>query len=565
MKKLLLLTSITLTSYLSAQSWAYSTLDINQVNAGVNSNGDLFWNFATAVYEVPRDSGTHTIFAATNWIGGLDSSGALHLGAQTYRQSGNDFYPGPVMNASAYSSATDAQWNKVWKINKTTIDSFLMWRANPGNFPSYVIPGVIATWPGNGNVADGQAAQLAPYIDADADGVYNPNAGDYPCIKGDQAIFIMFNDDRNTHGETGGAKMKIEVHAMVYAYSAPGTWLDTTVFVNYKLYNRSGSTYSDAYWGQWTDYDIGYYGDDYVGCDVERHLGYAYNGDADDGFSPVPSSGTYGANPPAQGVVVLKGPEADSGDGVDNDRDGIVDELGETCRMSHHVTYVNSFNVTGNPQEVTDYYGYMDAFWPDSSPVTYGGNGYGGTTLCDFMYPGDSDPLNWGTNFIPQPVWDEAIVGNSPGDRRSLVSSGPFTFEPGSEECLDFAYVFGRGTNGPMSGAGAMRFAADSAYSFYQNNNPCTCDENPLNVQSHQSSLVGIYPNPANESVNIICGENSTGSTVEIVDVNGKVVKTATVLSGNSVVVNTEDLAAGVYFVRVNKGSVVLSGRFIRN
>ncbi len=549
---------------LSAQTWATATIDINQVKTVAISNGDLFWNYNTAGFEVPRDSMKYTIFAGASWIGGFDTTGALHLGAQVYRQNGNDFYPGPVMNTSSYSTATDAQWNKVWKINKTTIDSFLMWFANPSLYPSYTIPGVITSWPGNGDVPSGQAPQLAPYIDRNSDGIYDPNAGDYPCMKGDQALFFMFNDDRNLHGETGGTKLSVEVHATMYAYSAPGTWLDSTIFINYKLYNRSSNIYSDMYWAQWTDFDIGHWTDDYVGCDVERNIAYGYNGDINDGNSATPGPWTYGANPPAQGLVFLRGPEADAGDGIDNDRNGTTDEVGETSLLSHFVYYNNDFSVTGNPEYADDYYGYMSGQWKDSALITYGGNGYGGVTQSDFMFPGNTDPLGWGTNFVPQAPWDEASSGNTPNDRRALASTGPFTLAPAQSSCLDFAYVFGRGTNGPLSSVAVMQNAADSAHAFYAQNNPCTCDENPLAVNSVQEQSISIYPNPAGESINIICGDNSVGSIIEILDINGKVVKQTSVLSGNSVIVNTSDLAAGVYFVRINKGSVVLTSKFIR-
>ena len=161
MKKALLTISVFAASisFSSAQTWANATLDINGVAATVNSNGDLFWNYSTSQFKVPKGSpaGTTTIFAGALWIGGLDTAGQLHLGAQTYRQTGNDFYPGPVMSAASYSAANDALWNKVWKVNKTTIDSF-----RQGLFT--VIPSVIATWPGNGDVAQGQAAQLADYV-----------------------------------------------------------------------------------------------------------------------------------------------------------------------------------------------------------------------------------------------------------------------------------------------------------------------------------------------------------------------------------------------------------------
>lgn len=561
MKKLLFSFSAAIVFSLPAvaQPWAFTTLDINQAKAGVNSNGDLFWDYSNPQFEIPQDSGTHTIIASTLWVGGLDAGGLLHIAAQTYRQSGNDFFPGPVM--TTYTTATDAQWNRIWKINKTTIDTFLMWRANPGNFPGYVIPNVIATWPGNGDVLQGQAAQLAAYVDVNADGMYVPNDGDYPCIKGDQACFFLFNDRRNIHSESGGAVFGIEVHGMIYAYSAPGSWLDSTVFLNYKIYNRGTVTCQNVYIGQYTDFDIGTFSDDYVGCDVDRSTMYGYNGDAVDG----PGVGNYGVNPPAQGVVFLHGPDADLADGVDNNHDGVVDEAGEYCTMNHFVSLNNDLSPQGNPENTIHFYNYLSGYWKDGSPITYGGNGYGGATPCDYMYPANSDPLGWGTNFVPQVPWDEYTSGHTPSDRRALGSSGPFTLLPAEVNCIDYAYVYGRGSSGPLSSVAAMQVAADNAHAFYATNNPCSCDENPLSVSEPQQSVVGIYPNPATDNINIVCGDNSTGAYVEIVDVNGKVVSTTTVLSGNSVMISTSDLSSGVYFVRVNKGSSVLTGRFVKN
>ena len=60
---------------------------------------------------------------------------------------------------------------------------------------------------------------------------------------------------------------------------------------------------------------MGGHTDDYVGCDVQRGLGYAYNGDAFDG--PTGLSLGYGENPPAFGVDFFEGPFQDE-DGIDN-------------------------------------------------------------------------------------------------------------------------------------------------------------------------------------------------------------------------------------------------------
>ena len=564
MKKLLLLNFFALIFFLpiQAQTWTYGTLDINQVKTVMNSNGDLFWNYSVNTFEVPADSGKQTIFAGASWIGGIDTFNTLHIAAQTYRQSGNDFYPGPVMSTSSYSPTTDAQWNQVWKINKTTIDSFVLNSQNP--IPGYTVPSVIVNWPGNGDTQAGQAAQLAPYIDVDADGVYNPSAGDYPCIKGDQALFVIYNDDRNTHTESGGAKFTFEVHAMMYAYNAPGTWLDSTVFINYKLFNRSPFNYNSVYWGQWTDFDLGFYGDDFVGCDVDRNIAYVYNGNQNDGSSATPGVGTYGANPPAQGLVYLRGPEATPMDGIDNDRDGITDESDEVWMMNHFIYYNNNFTITGNPVLPMDYYNYLSGNWLDTTHITYGGNGYGGATPCEYMYPADSDPTGWGTNFVPQSAWDEMNSNNTPGDRRGMASSGPFYFGSGKQMCIDMAYVYGRGNAGPLSSVGSMRNAADSARTFYSQNNPCSCDASTVGIEEQNAQTISVYPNPAGESLNIICGENATGSIVEIINLNGQVVLQGAVLSGNSVIFNTGNLASGVYLIRVQKESVVLTTRFVK-
>jgi hypothetical protein len=535
-----------------AQTWATATLDINGVSAMAVSNGDLFWDYSTAGYEVPKGNSTFTIFAGAFWIGGFDTGNVLHLAGQTYRQGGNDFYPGPVMSSSSYSAANDLLWNRVWKLNKTTIDSFRL-----GLFSG--IPAEIASWPGNGDVAQGQASQLAPYVDVNADAVYDPLAGDYPCIKGDQALFLIFNDDRNVHGETGGQKLKFEVHAMLYAFKSPGSWLDSAVFLNYKVYNRGGVNYTQGYVGSWIDFDIGYFGDDYVGCDAGRDLFYGYNGDVNDGSSPVASLGTYGSNPPAQGVIVLRGPLADPGDGIDNDHDGILDEAGETCLMSKFHYYENSFGLTGNPSVAMDYYNYLSGYWIDGTPMTYGGNGYGGTSACNYMFPGNTDPDN-----LANP-WDEITVSNMPGDRRGMASSGPFTLAAGTSMCLDYAFVYGRGTNGPGSSVNLVQARADSCHSFYATTNPCACTVYPVSVKDDGPNVsLGIFPNPTEDLITINWKPISVDAKAEVIDFSGRLMMTVPITNSETII----DLSAfsqGVYLVYIRDGGATACKKVIKN
>lgn len=82
-------------------------LDVNNVKATYYNGGDMFWDLtANPGYVVPANVPSydqrHSMFAAGIWMGGLDQNGALHQAAQTYRQSGNDYFPGPVRTTGGY-------------------------------------------------------------------------------------------------------------------------------------------------------------------------------------------------------------------------------------------------------------------------------------------------------------------------------------------------------------------------------------------------------------------------------------------------------------------------------
>ena len=74
-------------------------LDKNYVKARINTDNDKFWNIYgnnMASYEVPKGKGASAMFCNSIWIGGLDPGGQLHIAANTYKQNGRDFWPGPL-------------------------------------------------------------------------------------------------------------------------------------------------------------------------------------------------------------------------------------------------------------------------------------------------------------------------------------------------------------------------------------------------------------------------------------------------------------------------------------
>ena len=66
----------------------------------------------------------------------------------------------------------------------------------------------------------------------------------------------------------------MEVRAQAFAFSTNDE-VNNMTFYNYVLINQGTQTLSETYFGVWVDADVGTATDDYVGCDVQRGLGYA--------------------------------------------------------------------------------------------------------------------------------------------------------------------------------------------------------------------------------------------------------------------------------------------------
>ena len=464
-------------------SQAMTDLNINNVRTTIMGGGDMWWNLSDARYEIPKNSNKHSMFAGALWIAGIDAGEQLKAAAMTYRQSGNDFWTGPLDENGDISAETCDNYDKHFSITRQEVDEFIAWFNDNSAYPDYTIPSSITNWPGNG--IDGDYQFLAPYYDANDDGEYNPNDGDYPkydidgdldcneddLIYGDQTLYWVFNDKGNIHSETSADPIGLEIRAQAFAF-ATNDEINNMTFYNYKIINKATIQLNDAYFGQWVDPDLGKYDDDYVGCDVARGFGYCYNGDDND-----EGASGYGTTPPAIGVDFFQGPLADPDDGIDNDRDSIIDEPGEQAIMSRFVYYNNDFTVTGNPENGQHVYNYLLGKWKDGLDITYGGTGRGGSTLAKFMFPGDTDPYGWGTDgLITSDDWDEPEgwteknSGNDPADRRFVQSAGPFTLEPGAVNRITTGVVWARATAGDnLASVELIRLADDKAQALFDN------------------------------------------------------------------------------------------------
>jgi hypothetical protein len=550
---------------------SYDSLYLNNINARINVHGNHFGGYRKdyGSFEVPKFGGKSTLFTSSVWIGGMDQDSVLHLAGQMYGQGPTggmpwihtDFWAGPVMDSAAYSIYQDTLWNYVWNLRKSEIDHHKLHWSDAGYQPVHDI----LTWPGNGNVSLGQAAQLAPYFDRHSDGIYNPMDGDYPLIRGDQAIFFIFNDDRNLHLETQGEKLKVEIHGMAYAFDLPNdSAFNNTVFLNYKIINRSDRIYDSTYLGVFAGFNIGDYNDDYNGCNVERSYYYGYNSDSIDGYG---QSWAYGAHPPAQSVTILGGPFKDA-DGIDNPGvdiaghplcnesvnglhfgDSVVDN--ERLGMSHFNSFGNDFN--GGPSYAPYCYNYM----------TGGFKNLPDTTSYRFVFPGESDTLNWGSGCVLNPYSHESEYTrpDSPGNRCGISSSGPFTFKSGQVQELDLCYTFARDYHGNGS-LGILQDRTDTIRKYFiKNVLPGGGSFNGIAQTTFPAALEAqLFPNPASSAVNIRFNRNlNEPVNIRIINSNGILIQSETrKLTGKMMILDVSRLISGLYLVSMeSKGQAV--------
>ncbi len=527
----------------------YKYLDIGNVRTLIYSYGNG-WFLENAEYEIPKGSKKMSMFSMSLWIGGIDVNNNLKLAAYRFGQgptiapahTKNDFWPGPLTidGTAAVDAVTCAAYDKLFPMTRAEVQEYLAWWNAQAEYPNYQIPKTIADWPAHGDPSKGQAYYLAPFFDSNGDGDYHPEDGDYPyydlsnelcprnlkpgelirraklrngeaddtlgilvdqVLKGDQTLWNVFNDKGNIHSETQGDPIGMEIRAQAFAF-ATNDEINNMTFYSYEIINRSTYTLTGTFFSQWVDCDLGYAKDDFVGCDVNRGLGYAYNGKPIDGSGQIEA---YGAHPPAVGVDFFQGPYMDP-DSRDNPKflgtladcqriagsefkemdqmaingvnfgDGIVDN--ERYGMRRFVYHNNGGpNYMSDPAYAPEYYLLLRGIWKDGTKMKYGANAHFSTGAygpdCDFMFPGNSDLCDWGTGFLPpngEKYWTEETAGNNPDDRRFMQSAGPFTLRPGACNYITVGIPWARTIAGtPFESVELLRQVDDKCQALFDN------------------------------------------------------------------------------------------------
>jgi hypothetical protein len=386
----------------------YVHISPNQISTYIVNNGSFNRNPGTgnAGFNWPAGSPNTTIFASGLWLGGrYNDTTRVAIAEYSY-----EYDAGPVGG-----DPTDSRF-KVYSIRRGD-------KADPSS-ANYNAD--YANWP----FQDGAPALRNFDNSADSTG---SDGRKIPQIFGDMTVWCVYNDaNPSVHTNMTTPPLGIEVQQTAFAFNRSDA-LGNTIFYKWKLVNKSGHRIDSMYTAIWSDCDIGGGNYDFDGCDTLLGLGYTYSG--------AVANSQYGTQPPAAGFDFLQGP--------------IVPALGETARlpdgrilpnkkvltMTSYLKYDNDASDLGNPAVGTEAYNYFKGLTRTGQRIL-DPNG----RAVRYMFPGDpAVAYNAGTNWIEQ---------SNPGDRRFLMTAGPFTMQMN-----DTQEVVG----GNLIAAGANNIAAVTA------------------------------------------------------------------------------------------------------
>ncbi len=440
------------------------------------NTGTLFWRGEGAFYSVPKESNVEAIYLATLQMGGLVNG--------EYRLINSDYgpfqlWPGPL-DEQGLPPDDCSEYDRMYSIYRDSLEYFERTREATRD---------LLEWP---------AHLGAPVVDGD--GVpenYNLQDGDRPALIGDQMIWWVMNDAGNTKHNIRTPPLPMEVQMTAFSFNRAQALrnhpmfehlngvLRFATFYRYRLRYLGTDPLEDAWFSIWTDLGIGE-GDDYVGSDSALGLGFVYNADEFD--ESVGNSPGYGTPPPALGFDFFRGPVL-MPDSLDNDGDGIVDEIGERGGATRFLIHGHDNSVLGWPRTPEEAHDLLRGIWRDDTPVTYGGTGYRGSSRAHFMFSGNP-PAFWSEETL-----SENGPSNHPGYRHFNISTGPFRMEPGETEDIYLGIVWARGRDRLDS---VYRLKSDDALVqsvFEELIRPDLPDEPPPS----NYTLVHHYPSPVRD------------------------------------------------------------------
>lgn len=513
MKSITTILSILLFSNLIAQTNSIQ-LEHNNVSAHISDVGTYFLDHTNSIhgYEVPKGSGQHAIYTTQFWFAGKDPSNEVRL-IQGGSPTSSDVFNGPISGSGTYTSPSyQNTWeNSIWSICQADIDHYKAWWECDNGIttvgcsslspPSIEVLQTIYSWPAHGDVSDGQSYYLAPYFDYNLDGMYNPANGDYPIIKGCCAVYMIQNDAAQSHTYSSTDSLGVELHIMFYQYQ---TWdyLNDVTFVDLKAVNRSNTNYSDFISSIYVDADLGYYGDDFFGCDSVSNTMYFYNGDNyDENIGGIIG---YGLNPPALGIV-----------GLNSEMTSCV-PIYSASNVNQKWNQMNGFQTDGSP-------------WlnPNSDPTKY-------------VFSGNPNVPN---------EWSAIDEGQMPNDVRGLANFYHGDFNSGDTISQTYAITFTRNGN-YLDNVNDLLNISNEIKTFHENQSNEPCQGATWGINNLDLNQFSLHPNPTKGLFNIV-NEQQIDFNVQIFDGVGRLIENVIAKNKPTVQINLENHPKGIYTVKI--------------
>lgn len=384
-------------------------LDVNRLSLFVTNVGSIGYDLAAANsgLEYPKFTGRTALYAAGLWACGK-------IGGQTrvtVAEYSFEWQPGGA--PGGIREIPYASDQIVYKTSAT----------DPHSAVGSPDPIGQMAW---SQYVSGAAPHGAPTKTIRVDDTSTPAPGDSidvigPDLPGEIATWSIYNDlDPTAHTNDAGSTqpLGLEVKQTVYGFHSPGTVLEDVAFVRFQIRNAGPATIDSAYFGFWSDPDLGGASDDLVGWDGARGFGYVYNA--------TNSDFVYGSAPPALGFVLLESPVPASAD--------------HPFGAAGFSKYINGTDPQSSFQSASAMHGLQIDGNPWIDPAT----------LQPTAFPFSGDPLT-GTGWLD----------TNPSDRRMLVSVGPLTLAPGASTTVSYAIAVGQG-NDRLSSIAKLRCIVDA-------------------------------------------------------------------------------------------------------
>jgi hypothetical protein len=526
---------------LSTRKLSIEAIDLHDFKFPVVSNGKI-GSYNIMGNEVTVD-GKMVMYSAAPWVYG-EINGQPYGRANRYNIRGqNDFFLGP--HSDVKDTTYYHRYGRVWKISRAQIENH---KNNFGN-SNYQMPEVIANWPGNGDHLKGEAFEMAPFVDVNSNGIYEPHLGDYPYIIGDQAVYSIFRDHDNRYLGIGNnpsdsSEVKLEFHQMLYAFdSAAIPDLNHSVFVNYRIFNRGSETLENARFAFFNDFDIGLFYS-CLGSDSIENTFMAYGCQS--------NILQFENRPIAVKAKLLNQP-----------LDGFMYFVNgaSTGKPSAMHDPLISFS---SSQAVSHYYQYMHYRWRDNAALTrenpsgIGSNSNGIGYLAGQHTPSTQWAFNSADNWYFPP-------SSLPIDPRGLPITLLGDLAPGDHRCLEFVYTHGYDSTDNsgnwQNGITRAKARLSVAESVYDNLNTGCLGVVLSNDEFESSSEFHSYPNPVRRGAKLNIVSSSTVKRVEMVSMTGTVLPLNVTTTGEGAEVDIPaHTPAGMYIVRMyaqGKGVVV--------